>query len=106
MTSGTSDTFFNVNTVIEVGVVWQVVYSNPLDGFVIPETGPNWFEIGTLGPNLLVTIHARLSGRQTGSRGGLNSGVTVPAVKTVIADMVLMTKLDRLLALDPLSGVP
>ncbi len=106
MTRGTPDTFLYVNAVIEVGVVWQVVYPDPLNGFVVPEAGANWFEIGALSPDLLVTTHARFSCRQTCSRRGFNRGVTVAAVETVIADMVLMTKLDRLLSLDPLSGVP
>ena len=106
MTRRTPDTLFYVNAVIEVGVVWQVVYPDPLDGFIVPETGADWFEIGALSPDLLVTTHARFSCRQTRARSGFNSGVTVAAVKAVIANMVLMTKLDRLLSLDPLSGVP
>jgi hypothetical protein len=106
MTRGTPDTFLYVNAVIEVGVVWQVVYPDPLDGFVFPQAGADWFEISALSPDLLVTTHAGFSCRQARSRRGFNSSVTVAAVKTVIADMVLMTKLDRLLSLDPLSGVP
>src|SRR5688572_28813697 len=106
MTRGTPDTFLYVNAVIEVGVIWQVVYPDPLDGFVVPEAGANGFELGALSPDLLVATHARFSCRQTRTRSGFNSGVTVATVKTVIANMVLMTKLDGLLSLDPLSGIP
>ena len=106
MTRGTSDAFLYVNAVIEVCVVWQVVYPDPLYGFVVTKAGANWFEIGALSPDLLVAAHTRFRCWQPRTRRGFNSGVTVAAVKTVIADMVLMTKLDRLLSLDPLSGVP
>lgn len=47
-----------------------------------------------------MAIHAGLRRRNSGERGGLDGRVTVPAVNSVIADMVSVAELDRLLSRD------
>lgn len=58
VTCRATDAFVHVNTVIEIRVVGQVVHSDPLNRFSRPQACPHWLEIGTVGPNLLVTVHA------------------------------------------------
>ena len=59
MTRRTTDAFLYVNAVIEVGVIRKVVYADPLEWFATAKTRAHRFEIRTVGPDLLVTIHAR-----------------------------------------------
>ena len=58
VTSRTTDTFCNMNAVVEVGVIREVVNANPFNWFAGSEAGTHWLEIRTLGPDLLVTVHA------------------------------------------------
>ena len=106
MTRRTADTFFHVNTVIEVSVIRQIVYALPLDRLARAETRAHGFEIWTVSPDLFVAVHARRGRRQ--SRGGrcFDGRVTVAAVYAVIANVMFMTELDRLLSFDPLASVP
>ena len=60
MTSRTADAFVHVDRVIEVSEVGQIVNAHPLERLAGFETGPHRFEIGTVRPNLLMTIHADL----------------------------------------------
>ena len=106
MTGRTANAFVHMNAVIEVSVVRQVVHSDPFDWFAGAKTLTNRFQIRAVGPNLFMTVHAGGGGGQTGGRRGFNRGVAVAAIDAVVADMMLMTKLDRLLALNPLAGVP
>ena len=96
----------NVNAVIEIGVIRQVVNSDPLNRFTAAKTDTNRFEIRALGPNLFVAIHAGVGRGHSGGSGGFDRRMTVAAIQTVVANMVLVTKLDRLLAFNPQAGVP
>jgi len=53
-----------------------------------------------------MTIHAGTCWRQSRRRGGFDRGVTITAIQAIVADVVLMTKLDRLLRVLPLTSVP
>ena len=106
VTRRASDTFFHVNTVIEVGVVRQVVHANPLDRLPRAETRAHRFEIWTVSPDLFVAVHARRGRRQARGRGRLDGSVTVAAIDAVVTDVMFMTELNGLLTFDPLPGVP
>ena len=106
MTGRTADAFFHVNTVIEVSEIRQVVYTDPFDWFAGAETCAHRFEIRTIRPDLFVAVHAGRSGRQTSGSRRFDGGMTVTAINAVVADVVFVTELDRLLAFDPLPGVP
>ena len=80
--------------------------SDPFEWLVRAKAGTNRLEIRTISPDLLMAVHARLRGRNAGGRGCFHGGVAVAAVEAIIARVMLVTKLDRLLALDPLSGIP
>src|ERR1051326_4984868 len=102
----TTDALRDVNRVIEVSEVRQIVHTHPLERLAGFETGPHRFEIRTVRPNLLMTVHADLRSSNTRGRRSLNRGVTVTTVDDVIADVVFMAELNWLLALDVGAGVP
>jgi hypothetical protein len=106
VTGRAADAFADMNRVIEISEVRQVVHANPFQGLARFETGAYRLEIRTVGPNLFVTVHADRRRRHAGRRGRLNRGVAVTTVDAVIADVMLVTELDWLLAFDPLAGVP
>ncbi len=106
MTRRATDPFVHMNAVIEISIVWKIVNSDPLHRPVRAQTCPNRLQVGAVSPDLFVTAHAGFGGRHAGKRGVFNRAVTVAAVDAVIADVMLMTKLNRLLALDPSAGVP
>ena len=66
VTGGTANALLYVNAVIEIGVVRQIVHANPLEWLTSAETRAHRLQIRTFGPNLLVTIHARVRGRHAG----------------------------------------
>ena len=106
MTRRATDTFFHVNAVIEVGVIRQVVYANPLDGLARAETRAHRFEIWTVGPDLFVAVHARRGRRQARGRRSFDGSVTVATINAIVTDVMFMTELNRLLTFDPLASVP
>lgn len=95
-----------MNAVIEVSVVRKIVNSDPCDGRACTKARPNWFEVRTVCPNLLVAAHTRFSGWHARGSGSFYRRMAVTAVNAIVADVVFMTKLNRLLALDPLPCVP
>ena len=58
----------------------------------------DWLQIRTVRPNLRVAIHTRLRRRDSGISELLNSGVTVAAIDSVIAGVMLMAELNGLFA--------
>lgn len=106
MTRRTTDAFVDVNRVIEICEVRQVVHTDPLQWLARLITVAHWFQIRAVGPNLFVAIHADGGRRNAGRGRRLNRRVAITTVDAVVADVVLMTELDWLLALDPLAGVP
>src|SRR5882762_195361 len=106
MAGRTTDAFVNVNRVIEVGKVRQVVNPDPFQRLTRLQTRAYGLQIRTVRPNLFVAVHADGRRRNAGRCRSLNRRVAIAAIDTVIANVMLMTKLDWLLALDPLAGVP
>ena len=106
MTGRTAHALIYMNAVIEISKVGQVVDSDPFDWLARAKALANRLEIRAVRPNLFMTIHASCGGRQTGGRCRFNGCVAIAAIDAIVADVVLVTKLDRLLALNPLAGVP
>ena len=95
-----------MNAVIEVSEVRQVMHAQPLNRLARFETRAHRFQIGAIGPDLLVTVHAGAGRGQTGRSRGLDRRVTVSTIDAVIADVMFVAELNWLLALDPLAGIP
>src|ERR1041385_805505 len=91
---------------VEIREVRQVMHAHPLQRLACLVTRPHRLEIGAVGPYLFVTTHAnRGRGNSRGCRS-LDGCVTVTAIDAVIADVVLVTELNWVLALDVRAGVP
>jgi len=102
----TAHAFVYMNAVVEISVVGQVMYPNPLDRFAGAKTGAHWFKIRAVRPDLLVAIHARVRGGHASRRRCFYRGMAVAAINAVVSHVMFVAKLDRLLSLNPLAGVP
>lgn len=58
MASGASDSLVHMNAVVEIGIVGEIVDPNPLNRLAGAKAGTNRFQIRTISPDLLVTVHA------------------------------------------------
>ena len=106
MTRRTAHTLVHMNAVIEISVVRQVVHPDPFDRFAAAKAGSDRLEIRALRPNLFMTIHAGVSWRHPSRGSNFHRRMAVAAINTIVAHVVLMTKLDGLLAFNPLPCVP
>jgi hypothetical protein len=92
-----SDSFRDMDAVVEINKIGEVVYPGPDQRFAGSKTGTNRFQVRTINPDLRMTIHARFRGRDSGKTGCFNAGVTVSAVNSHSTNMMSMTELNRLL---------
>ncbi len=104
VTGRTTYTFGDVNTVIKIRILRKIMNPLPFNRFVVTKARLNRFQIRRIGPHLIVAIHTGLCRRNTCRSGVLNSRMAIPAIDTVIADMMPVTKLHRLLFLQISSG--
>lgn len=98
MTGRASHTFVHMYAVIEIDEVGQVVNTSPLDRLAGAPAFTHRFKIRTICPDLRMTIHAGLSWRNAGIRKFLNRRVTITAINSIIADVMLVTELNGLFA--------
>jgi len=99
---GTADAFIDVNAVIEINEVGKPLDLHPLDRFICPVALANGFQVRSVGKQHGMAIHAGLCGRNACKGGGLNRGMTIAAVQSVIANVVLVAELHGLLTHDVL----
>src|SRR5262245_22868467 len=91
MASRTSHSLVDVDAVIEVDKVRQVMDPGPLYRLARPKAVPNRLERRAVSPYLAMAIHAGPGRWDAGERGCFNRGVTISAVDSVVAHMMLMT---------------
>ena len=99
-----ADAFGDMDAVIEVSELRKLIDAVPLDGRVGLPTGPHRLGDGGIGPDLRMSGHAGLGGRQAGDRVFLDGGVAVAAIQPQVAHMVLVAERHRLLDGDFLMG--
>ena len=104
--SRTTNAFIHMNRVIEIREVGKVMHAHPLQGFAGLETRAHRFQVRTVSPNLLVAVHANGGRRHARRRRSFNRRMAIATIDAVVADVVFMTELNWLLALDVLAGVP
>src|SRR5262249_46511550 len=92
----TTNTLADVDTEIKVDEVRQTVPAIPADRPILAQARAHGFKHVAVCPNLLVTVHARGSRRNTGKRADLDRRVAIPAIDTNAAGVMLMTEWDRL----------
>jgi hypothetical protein len=98
-----ADALGDVNAVIEVDEVGELVNAGPLQRFAGAVAGADGLKELGVGPDLRVTVHARLGRRNSGEAGGLDRGVTITAVDAESGDVMLMAEWNRLRLAD--SGI-
>lgn len=70
----------HVNSVVEIGVVRNLVDTDPVDGLTGLPTLTHWGELWAVGFDLGVAGHTGLRGRHIRVRGDLNEAMTIPAI--------------------------
>lgn len=106
MASGAANALIHMDAVVEIRIVGEIVNPNPLDRLPAAKAGTDRFQIGALGPNLLVAVHAGFCRGHTRRGGSFYRCVAVSAVDTVVPGVVFMAELNRLLAFNPLACIP
>src|SRR4030095_7565524 len=106
MAGDAANTFVEVNTVVKVDKIWQVVHSGPDKRLSRAKTLPYRRQEGALSPDISMTVHTCFRGWEPSKSTHFYRGMTIAAVNTQSAHMVLVAELDWLLAHNPLfSGV-
>ena len=98
VTSRAAHALVYVNAVIEINEVGQIVNPRPLYGFAASPTLADRFQVRAVRPNLGVAIHTGFRRRNPCKRKLLDGGVTIAAVDSVIADVMLVAELNGLFA--------
>lgn len=98
MAGDTPNTFVEVNAVIKVDKIWQVMHSGPDQRLPRAETLPYRRKERALSPDVRMTVHTHFRGWEPGKGAPFYRGVTIAAVNTQSAHMMLVAKRDWLLA--------
>ena len=99
VTRRTTDALCYVDAVIEICKFGKIVNTLPFDRLIFAEAGTHGLQIRAVGPYLAVAIHTSLRRRHSGRCCRLHRRVAIPAIDSVVADVMLVAKLDRLLLL-------
>ena len=97
VTGWTPDALVHVNTVVEINEPGKIVNAGPLERLVIfPPTRPHRLQHGTVRPDLAVARDTGLGWRHTGERTRFYRCMTIPAIQSEAANVVLVAEGDRL----------
>ena len=92
----TTDSFADMNTVIEIHKVGKRVHPVPQDRLSCAVAGAHRFQHRSIGPQLRMARHAGVCGRYTCIPGILNRSMAVPAIDAQLGRVVLMAERNRL----------
>ena len=87
----------HVNAVIEINVVGQAVYTDPVNGLIGAITLSDRLQIACAVKQHGMTVHAGFGGRNACRRRELDTRVAVSAINAVVTHMVLMAELNGLI---------
>jgi hypothetical protein len=93
----TADPFVDMNAVIEIDEIRQIVYACPINRGVVAETGTHRLQSGASDPNLRMTVHTSLGGRNVRKAGGFHGGMAVTTINPKTADVMCVAERHRLL---------
>lgn len=88
----------HVNAVIEINIIGQAVYANPVNRLIGAITLSDRLQIACAVKKHGMTVHARFGRWNARRRGKLDARMTVSAINPVVTHMVLMTELNGLIA--------
>jgi hypothetical protein len=81
VTGFAANPFVYVDAVIEIYKVRKIVDASPDERMVFAKTGTNGFQRWTVGPDLLVAIHAHFGGRYSRKWATFDADMTISAVE-------------------------
>jgi hypothetical protein len=91
-----TNTFGNVNVVVEVNIVRHTVNSIPLERSSIGIAITNWLQIGSRGPDLTMTSHTGFGRGQIGKCRLVNTDMSVTTIQFQRCDVQTVWKRNRL----------
>lgn len=96
MACNTANTACHVGTVVEIGVIWQIMDANPSDWISRGCTLSKGFQLRTVRGDCRMTVHADRSVWNRGKGCILHRGVAIAAIQPDFACMESMREWDRL----------
>src|SRR5579883_586301 len=96
MARGATNSFCNMNAVVEIDEIGEFVHPNPGDGLIRQIAFTHRLEHGAVHPDLGMATHAGVRGRNACERRSLNRCVAVAAIDSVIRNVMLVTERNRL----------
>src|SRR5690625_7304781 len=97
MAGFTTDTHIYVSRVIEIGIIREHMYTDPLDGFSCLPALPDEFQIFIICFNLIVAVHTGLSGGDICMSGVESLGVTILTNHSKLATVGFLAERERLI---------
>src|SRR6186997_2330584 len=85
----------HMNAVIEIDKIRKVVDASPFERPIFTKTGAHRFERRAVRPDLRMTVHANLRGRNSSKRTVLHGGMAVTAIDSDAGYVVLVTERNR-----------
>jgi hypothetical protein len=104
MTRRAADACVDVNAVIEINKVRQNVHTIPSDRLMVVVSIPNWRKHWTRRENLAVTIHTDFDRGHSGEGRVLYRRVTIAAIDSIVADVMLVAERHWLIDVDAHAG--
>ena len=96
MTGGATNSFVNVDAVVEVNEAGKIVYTDPLDRSVVAKTISDRRQYRAIRPDLAMAVHASFCRRNASEGTCFNRSVAISAIDSIVADVMLMAKWDGL----------
>ena len=97
MATLTAHPFVDMNAVIEIDEIRQIVYARPINRGVVAETGTHRLQSGASDPNLRMTVHTSLGGRNVREAGGFHGGMALTTINPKTAYVMRVAERHRLL---------
>lgn len=100
-----ADAFGDVDRMIEINVVRKIVNARPVNRNTGLPTVSDRRQVTRGIKELRVAVHTRFRRRHTGRGAALDGRMAIPAVDSIVTDMVLVAELHRL-QLDEVRLIP
>ena len=104
MTGRTAYALIHMNAVVEIHEIGKAVNLDPLDGFTRAVAFAHRLQIVRILEEDGMAVHAGFRGRDTWKSGGLHAGMAIPAIDSIVSDMMFVAELHWLFARDVLAG--
>ena len=100
MAGGTTQSFCDMNAVIEINVIGQIVHAGPFQRHIGGKAFPHRCQDGRIVKDLRMTSHASFTGGHAGEARFLDGVMAIAAIDSVVANVMFVTEGNRLIERD------